>query len=255
MNNTTTTIINNDQIYQFHDYRHAEIMLRNIYDMPKETESALPYEWRKLLEVLDSDGTLDPVIKGLPFPIDGDPEMTVSVGARNAESLCGEHDPNTRTLSFVYDKICGYTKMNESYTTAGGYRASYGRTHVMCNELIRLPKWILPRLALVNKTSFDTTANSEIVTQEKLYMLSHREVYGDEDAEKFGAIYSDLFDCKNASDSSIRKDNSGTVFGWWLRSASSFHYFRYVSGNGGEGNNGANFSYGVVLGFCVADNN
>lgn len=69
--------------------------------------------------------------------------------------------------------------------------------------------------------------------------------------EMFGSSspYKSMFPDSNSRKKSKVGATSASV--WWLRSASGYSNFYYVNSNGGSGNHGANFSYGVAVGFCT----
>lgn len=135
----------------------------------------------------------------------------------------------------------------------GGWEYSEMRTYLNGTVLALLPSELRSAIKSVTKYSDyivpgESAVTHDQVTQDKLWLLSAREVFGGTSYEQTGSVYSSLF---SSSAARIRRNQSGSAYLWWLRSASSVYYFRYVDGGGNASDNGANSTYGVVLGFCI----
>jgi hypothetical protein len=122
-----------------------------------------------------------------------------------------------------------------------------------------LPNTILPlinsivrmRIQEVNKTYYDKTIDSTLISSDKLWIPSAREIFGGTSYEDSGVIYSNIF--KDASSREKHKANSVSNTSYWLRSANSSGgtSFRKVSSVGVVGSYDAGVYDGVCLGFCL----
>lgn len=137
----------------------------------------------------------------------------------------------------------------------GGWEYSEMRTYLSGTVLPLLPSELQSAIKAVTKYSGNivpgesTVTKDGCVTQDKLWIPSHREVFGESTYEENGPVYSGLFPDQN---SRVKYSQSGSVDYWWLRSASSVLYFRGVGTYGNAYQYYANDStFGVVLGFCI----
>ena len=96
------------------------------------------------------------------------------------------------------------------------------------------------------------TASSQIfdvVTDDKLWLLSKREVFGPgRFTEMAGPVYDEFF---KRNDDRIIMNSDGNAWCWWLRSASNNTVFSLVGSDGDNGNSSAYYEGGVVVGFCI----
>lgn len=164
-------------------------------------------------------------------------------------------------VTFVTSGMLATTKRmnpsNDSGTQGtganGGWEHSEMRTYLNGTVLALLPSELQSAIKSVIKYSDyivpgESTVTHDQETQDKLWIPSALEVLGGVVYEQTGPAYRILF---GDNDRRIKFTQSGSNSIWWLRSAYSNARFRYVSSNGGNGNNGANNTYGVVLGFCI----
>ena len=126
--------------------------------------------------------------------------------------------------------------------------------HTYLNDTIwpLLPEALKTSIKTVKKYSdiYNTSATlvHDDVTEDKIWLLSAREVFGSTSYETTGPIYNTLF---TNSTNRIRKNQNGNAVYWWLRSASHALSFRYVGTSGNAGGYYANEANGVIFGFCV----
>ena len=144
---------------------------------------------------------------------------------------------------------------NAANDTDGGWEKSHIRNDVMPTYLQALPAALQADTGIKEVTKYSRSydaANSlysqNAVTQDRLWIPSHREIFGDTGYETAGNVYTAIF---KDSASRIRKKYQGNANHWWLRSVSDSDDVRVVSYSGSENSNSASYSRGVVLGFCI----
>ena len=136
----------------------------------------------------------------------------------------------------------------------GGWEYSEMRTYLSGTVLPLLPSELQSAIKFVTKYSGNivpgesTVTKDGCVTQDKLWIPSHREVFGESTYEENGPVYSGLFP---DTASRIKYNQLGSANNWWLRSANSATNFRGVRNSGGAYNVSAYNTVGVVLGFCI----
>ena len=136
----------------------------------------------------------------------------------------------------------------------GGWEHSEMRSYLMNTILPLVPSHISSAIVSVTKYSdyivpgAGSTVTHDQATSDKLWIPSAREVLGGTSYEQTGPIYSGLF--PNPT-SRVKYDRSGSACYWWLRSAYSNAYFRYVQTNGYPNYNNTNSANGVIIGFCL----
>ena len=135
----------------------------------------------------------------------------------------------------------------------GGWEYSEMRTYLNSTVFALLPSELQSAIKSVTKYSDyivpgELTITHDQETQDKLWLPSAREVFGDSSYEQTGPTYTTLF---SSPAKRIKYSQSGSSGSWWLRSAYSTSYFRDVSSGGGDGSGNALSTYYVVLGFCI----
>ena len=152
-------------------------------------------------------------------------------------------------------------KMNNSSTSVGGYPASSMYTYIQNNIYKCLPDdlkdVIIPTYVVSGHVS--TSGEENFVTEEdKLYLLSGKEVYGMDTLDTSADLtrqldyYSNIGVTTSNYSGAIKKLNGGAKF-WWLRSAYSIYtgYFRGVDNDGILNNSNAINAYGVAVAFRI----
>lgn len=154
------------------------------------------------------------------------------------------HDTNSSdkgAFTFIADKCIATHQMNASNTTSGGWASCAMRSWLSGTVLPAMPSDLRSVIAAVNKVN--TSGYGTSPTQDKLWIPSYTEVgLGGNEGSKYN-IFTD-------NNSRIRKYNNSNQW-WWLRSVDSLFSFRGVSVDGSLYDGNANFTYGVVPGFCI----
>ena len=135
----------------------------------------------------------------------------------------------------------------------GGWEHSEMRTYLNDTVFALFPPELQSAIKTETKYSDyvlpgETTITHDQETQDKLWLLSAREVFGGTKYEQTGPEYSSLFPTNT---SRIKYDQSGGASDWWLRSAYSISNFHTITSKGRANNTVANYATGVVLGFSI----
>lgn len=173
------------------------------------------------------------------------------LAAKDADVLASDGTTTVPMTWLMFKKFYGTMhNMNSTNTTSGGWEASAMRTWLSGTVLPLMPAEVQAAIKEVRKYSdtYESAIVHDQVTADKLWIPSAREVFGGTSYEQTGPIYSSLFPSQS---SRVRYNQSGSAYGWWLRSANSAYDFHYVNGSGGRYSGNANNTYGVVLGFSI----
>lgn len=159
------------------------------------------------------------------------------------------------------DMLATYKRMNPVSSSGtqgtggnGGWEYSEMRTYLNDTVLALLPSELQSAVKSVTKYSGNIVPGESkvtkdgCVTQDKLWLLSHQEVFGETTYESQGEYYSGLFP---NSASRIKYNQSDSTYAWWLRSVNSAASFCIVNYIGNASANSADIARGVVLGFCI----
>lgn len=157
----------------------------------------------------------------------------------------------TARMTWMNKNLLTMHVMNTRNTTTGGYDASNMKSWITSDVLPQLQSEIRNAIVPVTKIS-GTYENSAVVvngqsTTESLWIPSEYEIFGTTTYENTGARYSKF----NSNASRIKYNLSSSIGNWWLRSAYSTYFFRYVNSSGGANGISAYSTNGVVLGFCI----
>ena len=148
-------------------------------------------------------------------------------------------------------------RMNATAVTTDGWAGSEMRSWLISDILSKIPTEIKSHIVPVKKSYRSKSPNDETLwSDDEIWIPSYKEV-GFTNAtyvESDGVTYPTLFPSGTgtaAKNARIKYNTSGSASNWWLRSASGTTDFRGVSSNGGEDYHNANFTSGVVFGFCT----
>ena len=140
-----------------------------------------------------------------------------------------------------------HRRMNEEWTTEGGYNASDAAEYIDRELLSMFPEGLVDIMAAEEITQ--EIRGKKFTGSHKLWIPSLMQTFGREDDYcKEGGEQIDIF--KNEIDR-VRADEDGETDLWWLRSVSSANGFRCVGYNGSSNSNIAYNMVGVVLGFWL----
>ena len=160
-----------------------------------------------------------------------------------------------------FEDIITTPVMNSSNTNVGGYPASSMYTYVNNEVYNTLPEGlrnvIIPTYVVSGHGS--TSGEENFVTeQDKVYLLSGKEVYGSDTYDTSSNLtrqleyYSNLGVTASNKSGALKKLN-GSNASWWLRSADSRYpnIFRHVNTGGSLDYNLASNAYGVAVAFRI----
>lgn len=124
------------------------------------------------------------------------------------------------------------------------------RKHLQEKVLTDLPD---DMAAVISKRTIKQKIGSDVkITEDKLWLLSHTEVFGRDDraeADDADEFHFDFFD----DERSRVKQRNGETDWWWLRTphSGSSTYFRIVHNLGVAYSNNATYTSSVCFGFCI----
>ena len=194
---------------------------------------------------------------------DSDGKYTIRIANTSTPSECKTTGFSQTACGFVieFEDIISTHNMNATSTNAGGYPASSMYTYIQNDIYNALPEdlksVIIPTYVVSGHGS--TSGEKNFVTeQDKLYLLSGKEVYGSDSYDTSSDLtrqleyYSNLKVTTSSYSGAIKKRN-GTATYWWLRSASSnyTYFFRSVDSNGNLSNYGPTYAFGVAVAFRI----
>ena len=187
---------------------------------------------------------------------------------KSGDNMCGMTDSNYNTQV----SATGWCSMNTSNTNSGGWNNSYMRKTLLGNTgtptepventfLAALPADLRAEMKSCTKYSDNTggtsnTSSAVTATTDYLFLLAEWEVFG---VMTYASSYEHnsqvQYDYFKAGNSKVAGSwgSPATAVNWWLRSvlAGSSGYFCSVSTSGAAGAGIADYSYGVLPGFCV----
>ena len=187
-------------------------------------------------------------------------------------SSCTNGETSETACGFVVEfaDVISNHAMNSTNTSVGGWPASEMRTYVNETVYNALPSDLQNVIATTKVISShgSTTGESNFTSDDKLYLLSCEEIYGDF-ANSSQATYDtsvgtsrqlDYYkkmDVTMDSNNAAIKQYNGTDSNWWLRSAYYYAYnspdsFLSVQGGGSWGTFGSTYPTGVSPAFRIA---
>ena len=187
---------------------------------------------------------------------------------KSGDNICGMTDSQYNTQVSEY----GWCSMNKVNSNNGGWKNSYMRNIFLGNGgtptepventfLAALPADLRAEMKSCTKYSDNTggtsnPASAVTATTDYLFLLAEFEVFGTRTSanasEKNSQVQYDYFKAGNSKVAGSW-GSPATALYWWLRSvhAGYSNNFCLVATSGSSGTNYANFSYGVLPGFCV----
>ena len=197
--------------------------------------NAVPDTW-----VADGSCYKDMLINGTNYRID-------IIGKSHDTYAAGGTAPLTFQMHDCYDDA---KQMNSSNTNSGGWTNCAMRSTHLPAILALMPAELQAAIREVQKkTSAGNQSSSIQTTNDKLFLLSEIEIFGN-------TIYSfagegTQYAYYQAGNSKV-KNRNGSAYWWWERSPNSSGSTRFCDVNGGGNANwdGASNLRGVAFGFC-----
>lgn len=237
------------------------------YISPEQVQA---HKWEELMQSISSGKYRDSYKIGdmLPVTIGRFGQMHARIIAMDMDEVSGNGGKKA-ALTFMLSKCLPEPKpMNQETAkedpdnrtlfvpgtgAVDGWGACTMRKYLNEEVFPEFPQFIRENIVPVTKISRTFTASSQIfdvATDDKLWLLSKREVFGPgRFTEMAGPVYDEFF--KYRYDDRIIMDSDGNASWWWLRSASSHSYFNYVGSGGSSPSSIATNDGGVVVGFCI----
>lgn len=228
-------------------------IMMSINDYPTNPMELTDFTWDQIVASINAgQQTLTP---GMFKTIDLGTKDGVALGIIRMMFIGYGLDVGAATTWVSMDLVNATWKWNEASSTDGGWEKSYIRNTAMPSYLAALPSALQADTGIKEVTKYSRSydaANSlysqNAVTQDRLWIPSHREIFGDTSYETAGNVYTAIF--KDAS-SRIRRYYQGSSANWWLRSVYDSNLARFVYGNGSDSAYSVTNTNGVVLGFCI----
>lgn len=227
------------------DSKWKNFFICSIDDYPVDISTLKPSSWAEVnTGVSNGDYLTWPL--GITVPLtSGSYTFQMQLVAKDTDEL-SDNTGNAHTTWIARD-IMFKAKMNSSNVATDGYAGSNMYKTTLPNLKAGIDETIQGYMKSVKKTWKDVTSSSTKTSDETFWIPSYREMFGGSSNENAGCVYTGFF--TNAA-SKIKKMNGSASY-WWLRSANSTTSFRFVGSNGGDGDNSASISNGVVPGFCI----
>lgn len=155
-------------------------------------------------------------------------------------------------ITFAFkDLLDGEFEMNGEYTNVGGWEKCKMRNEYMNRLFKLLPTELQSVIAVVDKNTSIGNESEEIkTTQDRLFLLSQSEVFGNSSYSVDGE--GEQYEYFKDSENRVAHRNGSSDW-WWLRSPNVAYstVFCYVSGDGPADCYGAGYSGGVRPAFCL----
>lgn len=228
-------------------------IMMSINDYPTNPQELTDFTWDQIISSINAgQQTLTP---GMFKTIDLGTKDGVALGIIRMMFIGYGLDVGAATTWVSMDLTAQASIWNAANDTDGGWEKSHIRNDVMPIYLQALPAALQADTGIKEVTKYSRsydkthkiyTPNS--VTQDRLWIPSHREIFGDTTYETAGNDYTGIF---KDSASRIRKKYQGPSDVWWLRSVIDSNHARSVDSYGGDNFYGVTYTFGVVLGFCI----
>lgn len=206
--------------------------------------------------------------------------VTLADGTQTTVQIVGfAHDDKTSDgkagITFIFGDCVGEAPMNGEPTNAGGWEASQMRAYLNGDWRAQLPAdldaIIVPVDKLTNNVGNTMGASCVTATSDSVWLFSYAELAGPiPAAELWGGGYewaADIFNAEgtryklfndtgviwNDGNPILVKNFQGSPIRWWERSPRPNYsdFFQSVYSGGDPNSNFADYSNGVVPGFCI----
>ena len=152
-------------------------------------------------------------------------------------------------------------QMNSSNTTSGGWQSCLMRSTNLPKIKDALPAELKAKLKKVKKkTNMTGSGTATVETEDDLFLLSFKEVFGDAQGYASDGSHNWLkeegewyqwYQQHNTNADRVIKQAGGSANGWWLRSIYSSSRFCGVNISGAWGYDYANNDYLPCAGLCI----
>ena len=219
---------------------------------PKPGKDIGSYTWQELSQLAnDQDielSDLDYLIgQSRNIPITGYGTFAFQLIGIGHGSLASGGTSKLLTFQSI-DIVCKHN-MNSSNTTSGGWASSAMRTFMNGELLSKFPQYVQDVIVEVKKP-YCATANGAVQhSNDKLFIASEMEIFGESDYGNDGTQY-EYWSINNTNSARIKKLD-GYEKPWWMRSVLDYELFRCVSTSGGYTSANANLTHGCVPCFCI----
>ena len=192
---------------------------------------------------------------------------TIRVANNSTPEECTRDGFSQTACGFVIEFVDIITThaMNSSNTNVGGWPASEMRTYVNNDIYNALPEGLKENIIKTKVVSShgSTDGETNFTSEDKIYLLSTKEVYGKEgttntidydtvDTETRQLDYYKANGVTTSSTSGAIKNYNGSSTVWWLRSAySNANHAFFVIDNGGWRGSAASIINGVAVAFQI----
>lgn len=142
----------------------------------------------------------------------------------------------------------------EGTGTLGGWEKSELRSYLSTTIWDLLPSELKTAIKEVKKYSYSYDANgsgiNNVITNDKLWIPSFREVCSSSGVETLGATYTDVF---NSSSARVRSRYGSSAAGetWWLRTPYNTNSEREIYSSGSNDYDSVQNTRNIIIGFCL----
>lgn len=227
----------------------------NIYpieDYPKSDYSTISDSWSEILEN-ESNGTYS-----TKYAIGDTKKITINnndyyaqIVAFDADILSDESDNAKITWLLTHIYTNDHVMYSRGNVPNDGWPSSEMRSWLSTDMLPLFPEAIRTAIKEVKKTSFSDSTTGDVVSYDKLWIPSAREVSGSSSLgyESSGPSYTTVF--SNSLKRMVYKGSAPSY--WWLRSRSRHDngYFQNCNLDGSISSNYGYYTSGEVIGFCT----
>ena len=159
-------------------------------------------------------------------------------------------DKDGKFFFILHDCMAEERRMNESWGKLAAWGSSDMREWLNTKVLDTLPDEL--REVIAPTTIHQIVEGQDIITEDKLFLLSKTQVFGEGEWTELEPEDKPLEIFAHERDRVKEFGNMGTWY-WWLRSpvSSSSAAFFYVGPNGTGNHSGASNANGVAFSFCI----
>lgn len=221
---------------------------------PKVGKDIAAYSWDELVEMANDPTMVNEIgyligqARSINIAGYGSVDFQL-VGIKHHDLASGGKSAMTFMTVLAVDKH----QMNSTNTTSGGWANCAMRSWLNSTVYNAFPEYMKDYIKQVKVPYCETSGGTVKTCNDNLFLASSIELtglstLGGNDGEQLA------YWAQNNNASARKKTliTGGNAVSWWLRSVKSSSTFWIVFTDGGfDGNDGASFSYGVVLCFCI----